>query len=123
VKPQRGPVRLSEKLALVEDHWHPRIVARLDDWHVKVVKVQGEFVWHTHEEQDELFLVLSGALTIRLRDGDVTLGAGDLFVVPRGVEHCPFAEREASLLILEREDADQTGGVETELRAPDLEWI
>jgi mannose-6-phosphate isomerase-like protein (cupin superfamily) len=118
-----SPVRLSEKLKLFADHWHPRIVAQLDDIYVKVVKVEGEFVWHTHKEQDEMFFVLEGELTIRLRAGDVRLSPGDLFVVPKGVEHCPFAESEASLLVLGREDADQTGGVETELRAPDLEWI
>jgi mannose-6-phosphate isomerase-like protein (cupin superfamily) len=70
-----------------------------------------------------MFFVLEGELTVRLRDGDVRLAAGDLYVVPKGVEHCPFAESEASLLVLGREDTDQTGGVETELRAPDLEWI
>jgi mannose-6-phosphate isomerase-like protein (cupin superfamily) len=123
VTEKHAPVRLHEKLALFADHWHPRIVAQLDDVYAKVVKVQGEFVWHTHDQQDELFLVIEGELTIGLRDGDVRLAAGDLYVVPRGVEHCPFAETEASLLVLGREDTDQTGGVETELRAPDLEWI
>ena len=118
-----GPVTLSEKLKLIADHWHPRIVARVDDYHVKLVKVKGEFVWHAHDDQDEMFLVLEGNIVIRMRDGDVSLSAGDLFVVPKGVEHCPFAEDEASLLVLAREDIDQTGGVASALRAEDEEWI
>ena len=118
-----APVTLSEKLKLIADHWHPRIVARVDGYHVKLVKVKGEFVWHTHDDQDEMFLVLEGNIVIRMRDGDVSLSAGDLFVVPKGVEHCPFAEDEASLLILARDDTDHTGGVASALRAEDQEWI
>ncbi len=118
-----GPVTLSEKLKLIADHWHPRIVARVDGYHVKLVKVKGEFVWHAHADQDEMFLVLDGNIVIRMRDGDVSLSPGDLFVVPRGIEHCPFAEDEASLLVLGRADIDQTGGVASELRAEDQEWI
>ena len=118
-----APVTLSEKLKLIADHWHPRIVARVDGYHVKLVKVKGEFVWHAHDDQDEMFLVLDGNIVIRMRDGEVSLSAGDLFVVPKGVEHCPFAEDEASLLILARDDTDQTGGVASALRAEDQEWI
>ncbi|MCI0832266.1 MAG: cupin domain-containing protein [Chloroflexi bacterium] len=118
-----GPVTLSEKLKLIADHWHPRIVARVDGYHVKLVKVKGEFVWHAHDDQDEMFLVLDGNIVIRMRDGEVSLSAGDLFVVPKGVEHCPFAEDEASLLILARDDTDHTGGVASALRAEDQEWI
>ena len=117
------PVTLSEKLKLIADHWHPRIVARLDDYHVKLVKVQGEFIWHTHAEQDEMFLVLDGEIVIRMPNGDVKLSQGDLFVVPKGTEHCPVAENEASLLVLGRADTDQTGGVASALRAEELEWI
>ncbi len=118
-----APVTLSEKLKLIADHWHPRIVARVDGYHVKLVKVKGEFVWHAHADQDEMFLVLEGNIVIRMRDGDVSLSPGDLFVVPKGAEHCPFAENEASLLVLARADTDQTGGVESALRAEDQEWI
>ena len=116
-------VTLSDKLKLIADHWHPRIVARVDGYNVKLVKVKGEFVWHAHAGQDEMFLVLKGEIVIRMRDGDVSLSAGDLFVVPKGTEHCPFAENEASLLVLARADTDQTGGVASELRAEDQEWI
>ena len=118
-----APVTLSEKLKLIADHWHPRIVARVDGYHVKLVKVKGEFIWHTHADQDEMFLVLEGNIVIRMRDGDVSLSPGDLFVVPRGTEHCPFAEREASLLVLARADTDQTGGLASEVRAEDQDWI
>ena len=118
-----APVTLSEKLKLIADHWHPRIVARVDGYHVKLVKVKGEFVWHKHADQDEMFLVLVGNIVIRMRDGDVSLSPGDLFVVPKGTEHCPFAEHEASLLVLARADTDQTGGLASELRAEDQDWI
>ncbi|MEO7754676.1 MAG: cupin domain-containing protein [Terracoccus sp.] len=84
-------VDLAEKLSQFDDRWSPKVVARLNDYEVKVVKLEGEFVWHTHEDTDELFLVIAGELTIQLRDGDVRLTAGQLFVVPRGVEHCPIA--------------------------------
>ena len=120
---EAAPVTLSDKLKLIADHWHPRIVARVDGYNVKLVKVKGEFVWHEHSGQDEMFLVLKGEIVIRMRDGDVSLSAGDLFVVPKGTEHCPFAENEASLLVLGRADTDQTGGVASELRAEDQEWI
>ncbi len=118
-----APVTLSEKLKLIADHWHPRIVARVDGYYVKLVKVKGEFVWHAHADQDEMFLVLEGKIVIRMRDGDVSLSPGDLFVVPKGTEHCPVAENEASLLILSRADTDQTGGVASALRSEDQEWI
>ncbi len=116
-------VNLREKFGRFSDHWHPRIVAQINDYHVKLVKVKGEFVWHAHADQDEMFLVLEGNIVIRMRDGDVSLSAGDLFVVPKGAEHCPFAEDEASLLVLARADIDQTGGVPSALRAEDQEWI
>ena len=93
-------VDLAAKLALVTEHWSPKVVARLNDDEVKVVRLQGEFVWHSHPETDELFLVLSGTLTIQLRDGDVTLGPGQLYVVPRGVEHCPRADVEVHAVLI-----------------------
>jgi mannose-6-phosphate isomerase-like protein (cupin superfamily) len=94
-------VDLNEKFGLFSDIWSPKLVARLNDYEVKLVKVNGEFVWHTHEDTDELFLVLEGRLTIQLRDRDVVLGPGQLFVVPRGVEHCPRADDEVKAMLLE----------------------
>ncbi len=89
--PAPGVVDLAERLARVEQPWSPRIVATLNDYEVKVAKIHGEFVWHDHADTDELFLVVSGELTIRYRDHEVQLRAGELHVVPRGVEHCPWS--------------------------------
>lgn len=82
-------IDLGQKLAQFSEYWSPKIVAHLNDYEVKVVKLRGEFVWHKHDETDELFFVVAGELTIQLRDGDVTVRPGQLFIVPRGVEHCP----------------------------------
>jgi mannose-6-phosphate isomerase-like protein (cupin superfamily) len=95
------PVDIAEKLSVVTDHWAPKVVARLNDYEIKVVKIEGEFVWHTHPETDELFLVVAGELIIQLRNGDVRLGPGQLYVVPRGVEHCPLADAEVHALLIE----------------------
>ncbi|MDT7950971.1 MAG: cupin domain-containing protein [Acetobacteraceae bacterium] len=102
-------VSLETKLAGVADHWTPKIVTRFNGHDVMVVKVKGEFVWHAHPETDDFFLVLKGALTIQLRDGEVRLGPGELYVVPRGVEHRPVAEEETHLLLIEPEGTPNTG--------------
>jgi len=103
------PVNLAEKLAAFTEHWQPRTVAEFNGHDVMVVKTQGEFVWHKHDETDDLFLVLRGELVIELRDGSVTLRAGDLFVVPRGVEHRPVAKEEAHVLLIEPSGTPNTG--------------
>ena len=105
------PVNILSALATISDHWQPRRLTSINDYEVKVVKVQGEFVWHTHPETDELFLVLSGELTIQLRDRDVVLGPNDAFVVPRGVEHCPKADQEVSMLLFEPHGTVNTGDI------------
>lgn len=102
-------VRLSEKLAAFSEHWSPKIVADFNGHDVMVVKAKGEFVWHAHADTDDLFLVLEGRLTIQLRDGDVHLGPGDLYVVPRGVEHRPVASEEVHLLLIEPKGTPNTG--------------
>jgi len=102
-------VNLAAKLAMFEERWSPRIVGEMNDYKLQVVKVEGEFVWHTHPETDELFLVLEGILTVRLRDRVVELGPGELFVVPRGVEHCPQADTETHLLLIEPKGTVNTG--------------
>ena len=104
-----GPVNLAEKLALLEGPYEPGIVAYINDHKVAVVKVMGEFVWHSHAETDDLFLVLGGRLTIRLRDRDVELGPGELFVVPGGVEHCPKSDEGAEVLLIEPRGTLNTG--------------
>jgi len=103
------PVNLAEKLAAFTEHWQPRTVAEFNGHDVMVVKTQGEFVWHKHDETDDLFLVLRGELVIELHDGSVTLRAGDLFVVPRGVEHRPVAKEEAHVLLIEPSGTPNTG--------------
>ncbi|MGW9304236.1 MULTISPECIES: cupin domain-containing protein [Streptomyces] len=103
------PVNLSDKLAQFSELWSQKKVAELNDYEVKLAKLKGEFVWHSHEGTDELFLVISGRLTIQLRDGDVVLEPGELFVVPRGVEHCPVADEETAILLFEPAGTINTG--------------
>jgi mannose-6-phosphate isomerase-like protein (cupin superfamily) len=109
----RESINLAEKLGQFGEHWAPRTVAQLNDYDIMVVKVQGEFVWHSHADTDDFFLVLKGRLTIRLRDREVVLGPGELFVVPRGVEHQPFAEEETHLLLIEPTGTPNTGDAAT----------
>jgi mannose-6-phosphate isomerase-like protein (cupin superfamily) len=102
-------VNLASKLALFDEHWQPKIVGRYNDNDIRIVKVQGEFVWHKHDETEDFFLVLHGHLTIQLHDGNVELDAGEFFVVPRGVEHCPRAEEETAVLLIEPTGTVNTG--------------
>ena len=107
------PVRLSEKLSAFSEHWSPKVVADFNGHDVMVVKVQGEFVWHAHPDTDDFFLVLKGRLRIELRDGQVTLGPGELYVVPKGIEHRPVAEEEVHLLLIEPAGTPNTGDAAT----------
>jgi mannose-6-phosphate isomerase-like protein (cupin superfamily) len=113
-------VNLAAALASFGDPWSPRIVARYNGNKVFLAKARGEFVWHSHPDTDDLFLVLEGRLTIQLRDGDVELGPGELFVVPRGVEHCPRSEEGASMLLIEPEGTPNTGDPATAAAEVDL---
>ena len=106
-------VNLAQKLDLFAEHWQPRTVAQFNGHDIMVVKAKGEFVWHKHDNTDDFFLVLAGRLTIRMREGDVTLGPGEVFVVPQGVEHCPYAEEEAHILLIEPTGTPNTGNPET----------
>ncbi len=106
-------VNLAEKLSRFSEHWAPRTVGGFNGHDLMVVKVRGEFVWHSHPDTDDFFLVLSGRLTIRLRDRDVVLNPGELFVVPRGVEHQPFAEEETEVLLIEPMGTPNTGDTRT----------
>jgi mannose-6-phosphate isomerase-like protein (cupin superfamily) len=107
-------VNLSEKFRLFEEHWSPKIAGEVNDSYVKLVKFQGDFVWHKHDDEDEMFLVVKGRITIRLRDGDVHLGEGEFVIVPRGVEHMPVAEEEAHVLLFEPKTVLNTGDVRNE---------
>lgn len=102
-------VDIAEKLAQFTELWAPKILASLNDYEVKVAKLKGEFVWHSHPETDELFLVVSGRLVLQLRDGDVVLEPGELYVVPRGVEHCPRADEETAVMLFEPRGTVNTG--------------
>jgi mannose-6-phosphate isomerase-like protein (cupin superfamily) len=112
-----APVSLAAMLERFNEHWQPKKIAAINDYDVKIVKLQGEFTWHTHADTDEFFLVISGQLTIQLRDGDVVLGPGDLYVVPRGVEHCPRASQETAALLIEPRGVINTGDAGGDLTA------
>lgn len=116
-------VNLSEKFALFAEHWSPKIAGEVNDSYVKLVKFRGDFVWHKHEEEDEMFLVVKGEIVIRLRDGDVRLGEGEFVIIPRGVEHKPVAEEEAHVLLFEPKTVLNTGDVVEERTRPVLERI
>ena len=112
-------VNLADKLGLLDAPFQPGIVGTLNDYKLAVVKAHGEFVWHTHDDTDDFFLVLAGRLTIQLRDRDIELSAGELYVVPRGVEHCPKADEEAHVLLIEPAGTVNTGDAGGELTAPE----
>ncbi|MFN0085956.1 MAG: cupin domain-containing protein [Blastocatellia bacterium] len=116
-------VNLREKLSLFSDHWNPRIAGELNGQHVKLVKFQGEFVWHQHESEDEMFLVIDGRFRMDFRDREVWLEAGEFIIVPRGVEHRPVAEQVVSVMLFEPAGTLNTGNVESELTAAQLERI
>ena len=116
-------INLKEKLALFDELWTPKIVAKVNATDVRLSKIQGEFVWHHHDNTDELFLVLEGELLLQLRDRDVRLRKGEMFVVPRGVEHKPVAEEEAHLMTIELEGQPSTGNVRNERTVESPEWI
>ncbi len=102
-------VNIADKLSRIDALWTQKKIAGLNDYEIKLAKLKGEFVWHTHPETDELFVVISGRLTIQLREGDVVLGPGELYVVPRGVEHCPVAEEETAIMLVEPTGTLNTG--------------
>jgi mannose-6-phosphate isomerase-like protein (cupin superfamily) len=115
-------VNLAQKLALFHEHWSPRIVGELNDSYVKLAKLKGEFVWHQHEQEDELFLVVKGKLQIKLRDRDLWINEGEFVVIPKGVEHCPVAEEEVHVMLLEPKSTVNTGDHQNE-RTVEAKWI
>ena len=108
-----NPINLAEKLSTFTEHWQPRVVGQFNGHDLMVAKVKGEFVWHKHDDTDDFFLVLSGRISIQLREGTVTLGPGEVFVVPKGVEHRPVAEEEAHILLIEPQGTPNTGNAAT----------
>jgi mannose-6-phosphate isomerase-like protein (cupin superfamily) len=116
-------VNLAQKFSLFKDYWRPKIVGELNASYVKLVKLKGEFVWHHHENEDELFLVVKGRLLIKLRDRDIWLNEGELVIIPKGVEHLPIAEQEVHLLLLEPKSTLNTGNVQNERTVAELELL
>lgn len=115
-------VNLAHKFSLFQEHWSPKIVGELNGAYVKLVRLQGEFIWHQHEAEDELFMVIEGLLTIRLRDGEVRLEPGEFVIIPRGVEHLPVAKDEALVMLFEPKATRNTGDLENE-RTIESQWI
>jgi mannose-6-phosphate isomerase-like protein (cupin superfamily) len=116
-------VNLAEKLALITEHWDPHVVGELNGQHVKLAKLKGEFAWHHHEQEDELFLVLKGRIVIRLRDREVSIGEGEFFIVPRGVDHQPVAEEEAHVVLFEPVSTLNTGNLRNGRTIDNPRWI
>lgn len=121
--PTHTAINLSQKMSLIKDQWMPRVIAEMNNYQFKVVKLEGDFVWHDHPETDETFLVLDGELRIDFRDGPVTLGPGELYVVPKGVEHKPYAENEVQLMLIEPKGVLNTGHAGGDRTAENDVWI
>lgn len=116
-------INLKQKLGLFEEHWTPKVIAEMNDYQFKLVKIQGDFVWHDHPETDETFIVIEGELRIDFRDGAVHLGPGEMVVVPKGVEHKPYAENEVKLMLIEPRGILNTGHEGGEMTAKNDVWI
>jgi Mannose-6-phosphate isomerase len=116
-------LNFKEKLSLFEDQWQPKVIAEMNDYQFKIVKISGYFVWHDHKDTDETFIVLEGKLRIDFRDGHVELNDGEMFVVPKGVEHKPYAEQEVKMLLIEPRGTKNTGEEENDLTADNDVWI
>ena len=116
-------INFAKKFALFQERWRPKVIAAMDDYQFKLVKAEGDFVWHDHQDTDEVFIVLDGVLRIDFRDGAVEIGPGEMFVVPKGVEHKPYAAREAKLLVIEPQGVVNTGEAGGERTAPNDAWI
>jgi mannose-6-phosphate isomerase-like protein (cupin superfamily) len=115
-------INIAQKFSLFNEYWSPRIVGELNDSHVKLAKLHGEFVWHQHENEDEMFLVVKGKLLIKLRDRDLVINEGEFVIIPKGVEHCPVAEEEVHVMLLEPKSTLNTGDQQNE-RTVEAQWI
>lgn len=116
-------VNLAQKLGLFNEHWSPKIVGELNESFIKIAKLKGEFVWHHHANEDEMFLVIQGKLLIRFRDRDVEIGEGEFLIIPKGVEHLPVAEKEVSVMLIEPKSTLNTGNIKDQRTLENLEWI
>lgn len=120
---ERRAINFEDKFALFAEQWAPKVIAEMNGYQFKLVKIEGDFVWHAHADTDETFVVLDGRLRIDFRDGSITLGRGEMYVVPRGVEHKPYAEGEVKLLLIEPRGVLNTGGAGGGRTAPNDVWI
>ncbi|MGB7340642.1 MAG: cupin domain-containing protein [Phototrophicaceae bacterium] len=117
-------VNIAQKMALFSEHWSPKIVGELDNYHIKAVKFVGDFVWHHHEDTDEMFLVIDGSFTMKLRDGDIHIQQGEFIIIPKGVEHCPSATEEVQVLLFEKAGTVNTGNAtDSEKTVTELEQL
>ena len=116
-------INLKDKLSKFSEHWSPRIIAEMNDYQFKLAKIKGEFVWHDHKDTDEVFIVIEGTMSIEFRDGMLELGEGELCVVPKGVEHKPYAENECKIMLVEPRGVVKTGDAESEFTASNDVWV
>jgi len=116
-------INFSEKFKKFMDLWNPKVIAEMNDYQFKLAKVKGEFIWHSHEDTDEVFIVLKGELTIQLREGEVHLKKGEMYVVPKGTEHKPYAKKKCHIMLVESKGAINTGSIKVGLTAPNDIWI
>ncbi len=116
-------IAVIEKLDLINDHWDPKIAGELNGQHIKLVKFKGEFVWHKHEHEDEMFYVVKGSFTMKLRDGDIVINENEFIIIPKGVEHCPYAEEEVSIMLFEPAGTVNTGNTKNNFTKDDPEVI
>ena len=119
----QAKINLKEKYSKFTKHWSPRIIAEMNDYQFKLAKIKGEFVWHDHKNTDETFIVIEGEMTLKFRDGEVHLSKGEMFVVPKGVEHKPCAEEECKILVIEPQGVINTGEAGGELTINEEQWI
>lgn len=117
------PINLQEKFSKFTAQWEPKIVAKMNDYHLKLARIQGDFTWHSHPKTDETFIVVEGAMRIDFRDGTVTLQEGEMFVVPKGAEHKPYAEKECRIILIEPAGTTNTGDAGGEKTAQDNAWV
>lgn len=116
-------INFKKKLAKFRDHWSPKVIGEMNDYQFKLVKIQGHFTWHDHQDTDEVFIVLGGEMAIDFRDGRVEMAEGEMFIVPKGLEHKPYAEKECRILLIEPKGVVNTGAVKSDLTAENDVWI
>lgn len=116
-------INLNQKFKLFSDNWSPKVIAELNDYQIKLIKINGEFIWHSHDDTDEAFIVINGEFTIKFRDGKVDIKKGEMFIVPKGVEHKPIAKNECQIMVIEPKGVVNTGDKKSDLTAKNNVWI